>query len=333
MVSSTGLLPIVSGIGLAALAGATSNDKGGSPRKRSALLDFVVLLLGFAIVGAALLVLGGSIETGRRLSPGDAKAENRLVVALFLLLGFTAARRAWASLQSDPLEPWDHGWLDRAPQILAFSFATIFVVLVGVGLDVGLIAMGAIHGGAVVYVGLALAAASLIALAAMRLIGASNPSPLAFARSRHQQLRLLTALENSEGAWEPVWVRPADELQPSRPLCATIWITDRGSFWRSDDGYALARYHAWAATHVSAPSDALHAHRLSFFAGSRPDGMRGLRLTRTSRRWLWWMDAIREHRRQAASDADCSPAERAAGLVFVADHQLRDAGLKLIRPD
>jgi hypothetical protein len=327
-------VPIVSGVGLTVLAGTASHGEGGSSRWRSSLLDFVLLVIGFAIVGAALFVLGDAIETGRRLDPSSARSESRLVVALFLLLGIMAARRAWMRFfYSEQVEPWERGYLDRVPQLLAFSIATLVVVLVGLALDEGLVAMKAGGGGDVGPVGAALGGALLTAWVSVRLIGGGDPSPRAVARSRRQQLRLLTALDDASGAWTSVRVQAVGELCPSRSLLATIWITDRGSFWRDDDGYALPRYHAWAAAHSTAPSDALHAHRLTFFAGSTPESMRGLRVTRTTRRWLWWVDATREHRRHVAPDADSAPAERAAGLVFISDTQLRDAGLKLIRLD
>lgn len=334
MVSSTGLIPIVSGVGLAVLANAMSHGSVGASRSRSALLDFVFLVVGFAIVGAALLVLGDSIETGRRLDPGSARAENRLIVALFLLLGVMAARAAWTRFfHSDQIEPWERGFLDRVPQLLMFLLATMVVVLVGVALDEGLIALRAVRGPSTGYVGAALALALLTGWMAMRLIGGGNSSPRAFGRSRRQQVRLLAALSDAPGSWTPVRVQAIGDLYPPCWLTATIWISARGGFWRDEDGFALPRYHAWAANHVTEPNDALHAQRLTFFAGSRPASMRGLRVTRTTRRWLWWVDAVQQHRRQAAVDADSSSVERAAGLTFISDQQLRVAGLRLVRVD
>jgi hypothetical protein len=332
MVSSTGLIPIVSGVGLAVLANAMSHGGVGAPR--SALLDFVFLVVGFAIVSAALLVLGDSVETGRRLDPGSARAENRLIVALFLLLGVMAARAAWTRFfHFDQIEPWERGLLDRLPQLLMFLLATMIVVLVGAALDEGLIALRAVRGPSIGYVGAALALALLTGWMAMRLIGGGNPSPRAFGRSRRQQVRLLAALSDAPGAWTPVRVQAIGDLCPPCSLTATIWISARGGFWRDEDGFALPRYHAWAANHVSEPNDALHAQRLTFFAGSQAASMRGLRVTRTTRRWLWWVDVVQQHWRQAAVDADPSSAERTAGLTLITDQQLRVAGLKLVRVD
>ncbi|HTA36690.1 MAG TPA: hypothetical protein VK761_08260, partial [Solirubrobacteraceae bacterium] len=137
-------MPIVSAVGLAVLAGTTSHGEGGSAGWRSASFDFVILIIGFAIVGAALFVLGGSIETGRRLGPAGAKEENRLVVALFVLLGIVAVRKAWSRFfYSEQLEPWDRGLLDRVPQLLSFCLATSIVAVIGLTLDFVLAWMGA----------------------------------------------------------------------------------------------------------------------------------------------------------------------------------------------
>jgi len=81
MAESTGLLPIVLGIGLTVLsAGAVTAGRGERAERaqsQAPLFNFAVLLIGFAIVGAALFELGSSIESGRRLSPVGARVENR----------------------------------------------------------------------------------------------------------------------------------------------------------------------------------------------------------------------------------------------------------------
>lgn len=340
MVEPSGLLPIVMGIGLTVLAGrsvATTRGRGRGEQSQwqAPFFDLAVLLIGFAIVGAALWVLGWSIESGHRLKPADARAENRFIIALGLLILATAAWTAWTGFfHSSATTPWERGHLDRIPQLISFTLAILVVSLVALGIDEALISTARIKGapatfviGAILILGLGLSWTIL------RLLSGGNPSPRAFALSRQQQLRLLCALEHASGSWVSVQVQALGELEPALAFSATIWVTQHGWYWRSEDALALPRYHSWAANHVTVPTPALHAQRLTMFAGPSPRSARGLRITQTTRRWLWRLDTWRTRRETLPPPADASSPERLAGLVHISPEQLQDAGLQVVKYD
>jgi len=335
MTEANGLLPIVLGIGLTVLSATTAAaDRGRGERSQwhAPLFGLAVLLVGFALVGAALFELGSAIESGRRLSPTGARVENRLIIALALLVAGMAAHTVWRGfVRSGGGAPWERGPLDVAAQLSGFATAIVLTLGVGVIVDDSVIATRHVGGataslviGAILLIGLGLA------WTVLRLMTGGNPSPRAFMRSRHQQVKLLDALANTSGSWRTMRIRAVEALEPPLELAASIWVTPRGWYLRGEDANQVVRYHRWAANHAIAPVSALHRQRVTVFVGPRPSAMRGMRITCTPRRWLWRVDAIRSHRLIPAPAADASCPERAAGLVYISHEQLREAGLEVI---
>ena len=335
MTEANGLLPIVLGIGLTVLSAATvAADRGRGERSQwhAPLFGLAVLLVGFAIVGAALFELGSAIETGRRLSPAAAKVENRLIIALALLVAGMAAHTAWRGFsRSSGAVPWERGPLDVAAQLTGFAAAIALALGVGLIVDVSVIATVHVGGGtASLVIGAILLIGVGLSWTVLRLMTGGNPSPRAFMRSRHQQLKVLDALENAPVSWRTIRIRAVEALEPALELSASIWVTPDGWYLRGEDANQVVRYHRWAANHAVAPAPALHRQRVTVFVGPRPSDMRGLRITRSTRRWLWRLDAIRAHHLIPAPAADAASAERAAGLVYISHEQLREAGLEIV---
>jgi hypothetical protein len=335
MTESSGLLPIVLGISLTAFSAVSVTA--GRDRERShghaPLFNFAVLLVGFAVVGAALFELGSSIESGHRLSSFDARVENRLIIALGLLFALVAGQATWnAFVRSYDALPWERGLLDIVSQVLGFAAATVVVLLVGVAVDGGVISTAHANSGAAIFVfGAILLAGVGLSWFVLRLMtGGKHPSPRGFMRSRQQQLRVLDALEKAPGSWKSVRIYAFETLDPPLELSVSVWVTPRGWYLRSEDANAVVRYHRWAAGHAVLPTPTLHRQRLTVFVGPWPSSMRGLRITRPTHRWLWRLDAVRSHRLIAASAADASAQERVAGLVHISHEHLQQAGLKII---
>ncbi len=326
---------MVMGIGLTVLSGRmleAAREQGEESRWRDPLFVFAVLLIGLPLFGAALYILGWSIEGNHKLSRPAAHEENWLIFALLVLLIAMAARAAWrAYFYSTDGPPWERGHLDRLPQLLGFVMASLVILLVGLMVTLLVIHMSKNRSTTPVLICVGVVSGLTIASVVLRLMSGGNPSPRAAMRSSSEQLKLLRALEGVAGAWTRVEVRAIAELEPALALSAVVWHTPAGMFWRSDDLYALTRYHRWAANHALMPTRALHAHRLSAFAGDWPSSMRGLRITPVSgpRLRLWWRDVWRAHRSTGAPRADESVAERNAQLVAVLPEQLREAGLRL----
>lgn len=336
MVSSNGLLPVVMGIGLAALSGGTlaaSRRGGAESRWREPLFVFAILLIGLPIFGAALYELGWSIESGHKLSPADAKAENRLIVALALLLVALAARAAWIGyFYSSDGHPWERGHLDRLPQLLGFAMASLAALLVGVVVDLILILVARLEPGPVVLiVASTLAVGLALAWAMLRLMTGGNPSPIAHMRSRRVQLRMLSALDGAAGDWTDVEVSAVGPVEPTLALSAVVWITARGVYWRTDDAHALVRYHDWVANHLAAPTPEAHTQRL-IVANPTRRAERHIAIKPWTGRRSLWLDALRMNRVDPPAPGEAS-RESAAGLVHVPYEQLAAVGLRLtIRP-
>ena len=333
MVEANGLLPIVMGIGLAVLSGGTlasSRNRGEGSGGRDPLFVFAVLLIGLSVLGAALYVLGWSIESGRKLPASEARAENWLILTLGLLLVAVAARSAWIGLfySSDSL-PWERDHLDRLAQLLGFAVASLGVLLVGLVVDaVVLLVAKREPGAAIPIVAATLVLALASAWATLRLVSAGNPSPRALLMSRKAQLKMLSALDLASGEWKTVDVRAVGELDPVLSLSATVWTSARGMYWRADDAYALARYHNWAANHVLAPTPAVHGQRL-MLANPARRAQRHIEIEQWTGRRSQWLDALRMNRVDRSTCADCAGPEHAAGLVHVPYEQLSTAGLHL----
>jgi len=324
------LIPVVMGIGLTAFTvnNASSMSKDDDRASHEPFFILAVQLIGFAIVGAALYIVGWSAENGGRLKNGDLKAENIFIVALGALIVIVAIRGAWSGfVNSSPTSPWDRGLLDRVSTFMTFAMAMLIVVLFGMLLDLVLIRASTVRVSTVIplitgLVIVVLAGASFL----LRSLGGKDPSPRVFAMSRRQQEHLLKYLNNAHGSWMQLFMRPVGELEPVRIFSVDVWSTDLGWYFRAEDAYALARYHSWSANHLRTPVAALHLQRVSVFAGDKPASMRGLRVTQTTRR-LWWIDAWRSHRQEPPSVDDVNSSECKAGLIHVSHAQLEKAGL------
>jgi hypothetical protein len=321
------------GIGLAALSSGTlaaSRSGGEESRWREPLFVFAVLLIGLAVFGAALYELGWSIESGRKLPPADARAENWLIVALVLLLVTLAARSAWITyFYSTDGKPWERGHLDRQPQLLGFALASLGALLIGLVVDaiVLLVARFEPHS-AILLVTATLALGFVLAWALLRLMTGGNPSPTAHMTSRRAQLRMLSALDGAMGDWTDVEVSAVGRLDPPLVLSAVVWVTGRGMYCRTDDAYALVRYHDWVANHLASPTRAVHAQRL-MLANPTKRADRHIAVKPWSGRRSVWLDVVRMNRADRSALAGSSSPESAAGLVHVPYEQLAVAGLRI----
>jgi hypothetical protein len=320
------------GVGLTVLSsGALGGRYDEEERSRwDATLFFflAVQLIGFSIIGAALLVLGWSIESGHRLGPQDLRAENRFIMALLVLFAITAITRTWiAHVHSRDTSPWERGKLDQASQLIGFAFALLLVALMGAAVDEALIQTVTIKSGRDLFlIGGILVVALGVSWLLLHKLSGGDPSPRAFAQSRRQQQRLLQGLTSGKGTWITVCITAVGAPSPALSMTVAVWVTRLGWYWRSDDAGALARYHKWAASHVRVPTPALHAQVVSVFGGRVLRSRRGMRVTPITRR-CWWIDVWRSHRDQSAPDADESSPEYDAGLVCISHNELRAAGL------
>jgi hypothetical protein len=333
MVESNGLLPIVMGIGLAALSGGTlarSRRRGEDSGWRDHLFVFAVLLIGLPVLGAALYELGWSIESGRKLAGTERRAENWLILTLVLLLVAVPARSAWIGFfYSSDSPPWERGHLDRLSQLLGFSMASLGVMVVGLIVDAVVLLVAKLQPGPAILVVTATLALGLASgWAMLRLMSGGNPSPRALLMSRGAQLKMVSALEEASGRWKTVEVSAVGHLDPALSLSATIWMTARGTYWRPDDVYAMARYHNWAANHLVAPTAAVHGQRL-MLANPWRRGGRHVELKQWTGRRSLWLDALRMNRVDRSRCADSASRGHAAGLVHVPYEQIAAAGLKL----
>ena len=333
MTEARALIPVVMGVGLAAL---TTNQTSRPSREgerhawQAPLFILAVQLVGFALVALALYVVAFSVERGRPLSAEDVGVENRLIAALALLIVIVAVRNAWNDfVRSSEISPWDRGLLDRVTTLLMLTIAVLLIVLLGLGLDELLIQIGTsslrMSKALISITGLLVVSLGAAFYMLRRLVG-GDPSPRAFAMLRREQLGLLRELDGAHGGWVPIRIRPVGELDPDLVFSALAWSSERGLYWRPDDAYALARYHSWVGDHAKVPTVSLHLQRVSVLAGEIPDSMRGMRITSTTRR-LWWIDAFRSHRGELPLVSDAGSPERRAGLVHIAYEQLQAAGL------
>jgi hypothetical protein len=332
MTESSPLVAIVVGVGLAVLTTRNLTSANRDDRQAQTSAPWFVLavqLVGLAIVGAALYIAAYSFESGHKLGAYDLRAENLFIATLVALIVCLGIHSAWDSLAHPPgTLPWERGLFDRLQSLIQFLLAILMVAFVGLSIDETLIAASAeprgptrlMLGTAILIIGLGLV--TLI----LRLIVGGASSPRVFAQSRHQQRRLLEKLPVDEGSLQMVRVTAIGSLEPALSMTATIWVTARGWYWRSEDGGALARYHKWAANHARLPTPALHLQAVTVFGGRVLRSRRGLRMTPITRRW-WWVDAWRSHRDQPAPVPDASSPEYGAGLVFIAHSELRAAGL------
>jgi hypothetical protein len=321
------------GIGLAALSGGTlaaSRSGGEESRWREPLFVFAVLLTGLPVFGAALYELGWSIESGRKLLPADAKAENWLIVALALLLVVLAARGAWVGyFSSSDGQPWDRGHLDRLPQLLGFAMASLAALLVGLVVDAILLLVARFEPGPTILIVMSTLAIGLVlSWAMLRAMTGGNPSPVAHMRSRRAQLRMLSALEGVAGDWKDVDVSAVGPVEPPLALTTVVWITGRGMYMRTDDAYALVRYHDWVANHLVTPMTEVHTQRL-MLANPMTRSDRHIAIKPWSGRRSLWLDLLRMNRSDRRSPDESPSPERAAGLVHVPYDQLSAAGLRI----
>ena len=323
------------GVGLPLMSGgllAASRRRDDESRWRDGLFVFAALLLGLPLFGAGLYIAGSSIEHGQPLGPTGAKAENWLILAQVSILVALAARTAWTScFYSSDGPPWERGVLDRVPHLLGFTLGSIVILSMGLVITGTVIAVAGLKADVPL---LGIAAAIVFAVpaawAALCAMTGGNPSPRAFMRSREQQRRVLAALEGAQGSWMPVEVRAIADLEPDLSLKAVVWHAHAGGrYWRADDAYAVCRYHRWAADHALAPCPALHAQRITAWAGAWPRSMRGLVITPHGR--LWRLRAWRAHRKANAQAVEGS-AEQAAHLIEIPDSRLRAAGLRIATP-
>jgi hypothetical protein len=333
MVGSNGLLPVVMGIGLAALSSGTlaaARRSGEESRWREPLFVFAVLLIGLAVFGAALFELGWSIESGRKLPPAEERAENWLIVALVLLLVTLAARSAWMTYFYSPDDqPWDRGHFDRWPPLLGFAAASLGALLIGLAVDAIVVVLARFDPpSAVVLVAATLALGCALAWGVLRLMTGGDPSPAVHMRSRRAQLRMLSALDGATGEWAEIQVSAVGRLDPPLALSAVVWTTSRGMYFRTDDAYALVRYHEWVANHLTSPTYAVHAQRL-MLANPTRRADRHIVIKPWSGRRTVWLDVVRMNRGNRSSLAGSASPESAAGLVHLPYRQLSAAGLQI----
>jgi hypothetical protein len=326
------LVAIVVGVGLAVLTTrdiASASSKDGQARTPTPFFVLAVQLLGLAIVGSALYIAAPSFESGHKLGAADLKAENLFIAMLVVLVVCLGIRTTWNSVASPPeTSPWERGLLDRLQPVIGFLLAIVIVGFIGILIDETLIVASIKASSAYrLLLGIAILVAGLsLVTFVLRLMVGETSSPRAFAQSRREQRRLLEKLSTNEGSWQMVRITAIGALESALSMTATIWVTKRGWYWRSEDGGALARYHRWAAHHARLPTPALHSRAITVFGGRILRSRRGLRITPITRRW-WWIDAWRSHRDQPAPALDESLPEYEAGLVFISHCELHAAGL------
>jgi hypothetical protein len=338
MVESSGLLPIVLGVGLAVISGSTvARTRGGESRWRDPLFVFAALLIGLSLLGAALYLLGWSIEKGHKLPPTEARAENWLILTLALLVGALAARSAWIGFfYSEEALPWERGHLDHLAGLWGFSLASLCVLLVGLLMDLVIFLIAKLEPGwSILLVAATVGVGLASAWAILRSLSGGDPSPRASVMSRRTQLKLLSVLDGAAGRWQAIEVSTIGQLDRPLALKATVWITSRGMYWRLDDVSALLRYHDWAANHLLAPTTAVHTQRLMFATPTkRHDKHLVVKPWRGGRSgWRDELTSFRVHQRVSprhTPDGVAASPERAAGLVHVPDERLKSAGLRLV---
>ncbi len=320
------------GIGLTAVSGgalAAARSSESESRWREPLFVFAVLLIGLPVFGAALYELGWSIESGHKLAQSDAKAENWLIVALALLMVTLAARAAWNGYFHSPRAlPWERGHLDRWPQLLGFVIAGLIALLVGVAVVEILLDVSQSEPRPTIFiVGATLTGGLMLAWVVLRFMTGGNPSPMAHARSRRQQLKALASLEGKSGAWTEVEVSAAGRVEPSLTLSLAVFMADTGLWCHPDDAHALVRYHEWVANHLILPTTAVHAQRL--MANPVRTKERHVVIRPWTGRQDVWLDALRMNRgdRRPSAAGPSSPEE--AGLAHVPFAVFAAAGLRL----
>jgi MFS family permease len=269
MVESSGLLPIALGIGLAVISGSTvagSRSRGGESRWHDPLFVFAALLIGVSLLGAALYLLGWSVEKGHKLPRAEARAENWWILTLALLVVALAARSAWLGFfYSEDALPWEPGRREHHKRLWGFSLAALCVLSVGLGMDVVIFLIAKLKPGpSILLVAATVAVGLASAYGILRALSGGDPSPRAIAMSRRTQRKLLSELEGAAGRWQAIEVSTVGQLDRPLALKATVWITSRGMYWRLNDVFALLRYHDWAANHLLAPTKAVHTQRLMF---------------------------------------------------------------------
>jgi uncharacterized membrane protein (DUF485 family) len=336
MAEASALMTVVVGVGLAIL---TANHVTGSQRdaersgRHAALFTMALQLITWMLAGAALFIPAWYIEKGRSLVKVDARAENWLIAALAGLLVIVVIRNAWSGfVGSSSDSPWNPGLLDRANAAINFIWAVAVVALLGMGFDFALIEIGISStkiGSPILLITVSFALLFGVAAFVVRYVLGAVPLSRAVVMSRRGQQRLLRELGNSPGSWVSIRLKPAGELEPDLAFAATVWSTENGFYFRTEDAHALGRYHAWVANHLLTPDAAVHTQRVSVFAGDRPDSRRGMRVTNTTRR-LWWIDAWKSHRDQSPPVSDAGSAERKADLLHIGREELSAAGLHLM---
>lgn len=328
MVSSSELLPIVLGIGLAVVTrNAAAGSGGRGDDSRDSLFAFAVLLLGFPILASALYLLSWSIEKGRKLPPVEARMENWLILALALLVIAPAARSVWTGVVfSKDRRPWDRGFLDRFSQMLVFAMGSLAVALVGVLTAAVVFLIAKLEPSPAI---LLVAATVIVGLASswaiLRLTVGRDIVP---STSRSAQLGRLSAFAQANGHWQPIEVSTIGRLDQPLALHATIRLTSRGMFWLVDDALALVRFHRWAANHLLTPTVAVHEQRL-VLANPAKRADRHLAIKRWNGRRAHWLGALRINRVIRPVPPDSASPERMAGLVHVSYEQLAVAGLRM----
>jgi hypothetical protein len=238
MVESSGLLPIALGIGLAVISGSTvagSRSRGGESRWHDPLFVFAALLIGVSLLGAALYLLGWSVEKGHKLPRAEARAENWWILTLALLVVALAARSAWLGFfYSEDALPWEPGRREHHKRLWGFSLAALCVLSVGLGMDVVIFLIAKLKPGpSILLVAATVAVGLASAYGILRALSGGDPSPRAIAMSRRTQRKLLSELEGAAGRWQAIEVSTVGQLDRPLALKATVWITSRGMYWRS----------------------------------------------------------------------------------------------------
>jgi hypothetical protein len=331
MVTSSGLVPIVLGIGLAVVSGsAVAGARNRDNDSRDPLFVFAVLLVGFAILAAALYLLGWSIERGQKLPPVEARTENWLALALALLVIAPAARSAWIGIFSgEERPPWDRGFLDRVSQGLNFAMGSMAALLVGLVIVAVVFLIAKLEPApAILLVAAAVIVGLTSAWAILRATAGREASLRGLSISRKAQLKRLSSLEQADGHWQAIEVSTIGRLDRPIALQATIYLTDRGMFWAAEDASALVRFHDWAANHLLAPTPAVHKQRL-VIANLAIRADRHLEVKRWGGRRAQLLDSLRLNRVSRPVPLDAASPERVAGLVHVPYEQLRSAGLRM----
>ena len=297
---------------------------------RDPLFIFAVLLVGFAILAAALYLLGWSIEKGKTLPPVEARMENWLTLALALLVIAPAARSAWIGIFSgEDRPPWDRGFLDRVSQGLNFAMGSMAALLVGLVIVAIVFLIAKLEPAPAI---LLVAATAIVGLtsawAILRATAGREASLHGLSISRSAQLKRLSTLEQADGRWQAIEVSTIGRLDRPIALQAMIYLTDRGMFWAAEDASALVRFHDWAANHLLAPTPAVHERRL-VIANLAVRADRHLEVKRWSGRRAQLLDSLRLNRVSRPVPTDATSPERVAGLVHVPYEQLRSAGLRM----